>query len=303
MSVKRIVSLLPAATEIIAALGLENQLIGRSGKCDCPLSVKKLPVCISQKNPIEKNSQLINGPGKITSRYNEPVYSLDKELICRLGPDLIIVQDNEAENVSGEIMEVLPAAKLLPLRFQSLSDLFSSIETLSGYLAAEAQGFRLSEDLQERIELIRHKLKFIDKKPKTACIERLSPLSIGGSLIRELIKAAGGEPAWTENGKPMHIDTSILTAADPEIILIAPSGFSISRTLQEIHLLAEQPGWNELNAVVNNQVYIADGSQYFNRPGLRSVDSIEILAEILNPKQFAFGYEGEGWIKFDFNLG
>lgn len=85
---------------------------------------------------------------------------------------------------------------------------------------------------------------------------------------------------------------------DPEIIVVMPCGFSIERTMREINLLLDRPGFASLKAVKNDRFYIADGNQYFNRPGPRIVDSIEILAEIIRPKQFIFGYEGEGWIKF-----
>jgi iron complex transport system substrate-binding protein len=115
-----------------------------------------------------------------------------------------------------------------------------------------------------------------------------------------MVALAGGDPVLAEGGKHSpSIDFEQLRTADPEVIIIMPCGFSIERTLQEIGLLLSAPDWNEITAVKNNRVFIADGNHYFNRSGPRIVDSIEILAEIINPKQFIFGYEGEGWVKFE----
>ena len=95
-----------------------------------------------------------------------------------------------------------------------------------------------------------------------------------------------------------YVDFSAVQDTDPEIIVIAPCGFAMERTLQEINLILELPRWNELSAVKNNKVYIADGNQYFNRSSQKIVDTVELLAEIIHPKQFVFGYEGQGWLKF-----
>jgi len=117
--------------------------------------------------------------------------------------------------------------------------------------------------------------------------------------VPELVSIAGGSPVLAEAGKHSpFVQWSDIQQADPDIILVMPCGFSIERSMKEIHLLLGQPGFSDLTAIKNNRLYIADGNQYFNRPGPRIVDSIEILAEIINPKQFIFGYEGNGWVKF-----
>jgi iron complex transport system substrate-binding protein len=157
----------------------------------------------------------------------------------------------------------------------------------------------LLEDLNERVDLIRHKLKYVDNKPTVACVEWLEPLMVSGNWVPELVSIAGGIPLLAEAGKHSpYINWDDIKSRDPDILIIMPCGFAIERTLKEIHLLLQVPGFSELKAVKTNRVYIADGNQYFNRPGPRIVDSIEILAEIINPKQFIFGYEGRGWIKF-----
>jgi iron complex transport system substrate-binding protein len=160
-------------------------------------------------------------------------------------------------------------------------------------------GEQLIEDLQERVDIIRHKLKFMENKPTVACIEWLEPMMLSGNWVPELVTIAGGIPILTQPGKHSpYVNWTELQAQDPDVLLLMPCGFSIERTMREIDLLLQLPGFAEMKAVKNNRVYIADGNQYFNRPGPRLVDSVEILAEIIHPKQFIFGYEGEGWIKF-----
>jgi iron complex transport system substrate-binding protein len=141
-----------------------------------------------------------------------------------------------------------------------------------------------SEELQERVDVISHKLKFIEQKPTVACIETLEPL-IAGTQFAGLITIAGG----------IAVTGKVITQ-DPDIIIIMPNGYSIERTMKEMGRLLQLPGFAELKAVKNNRLYIADAVQYFN--DLHRVDSIEILAEIINPKLFVFGYEGAGWVRF-----
>ena len=123
---------------------------------------------------------------------------------------------------------------------------------------------------------------------------------IAGNWTPELVQIAGGNPILAVNGQHSpFVQFEDLLKENPDIIIVMSCGFTIPRTLQEINLLLELPGWQELNAVKNNRIYIADGNQYFNRSGPRLIDSVEILAEIINPKQFVFGYEGEGWLPFN----
>ena len=131
-------------------------------------------------------------------------------------------------------------------------------------------------------------------------IEWLSPIMVAGNWIPELVEIAGGTPLLAENGKHSpFVEWQQIYDANPDILIVASCGFSINRTLQEIDLLLNLPGWRDLEAVKNNRIYIADGNAYFNRSGPRIVDTIEILAEIITPKYFNYGYEGEGWIKFE----
>lgn len=306
MPTKKIVSLLPAATEIICALGLEKNLVGRSHECDFPASVKQLPICTEANFPDGLSSGDIDVKVKELLADALSVYTVKREQIKTLAPDVVVTQA-QCEVCAVSLKDVEEAlenyldkqAQIISVQPNRLDDIFNDIVTVANALNVPAASAELLENLQERVDIIKHKLKFIDSKPTVACIEWLEPLMISGNWVPGLIDIAGGTPVLAQEGKhSAYIEWDEILQQDPEIIVVMPCGFSIERTMREINLLLDRPGFASLKAVKNDRFYIADGNQYFNRPGPRIVDSIEILAEIIRPKQFIFGYEGEGWIKF-----
>lgn len=303
---QKIVSLLPAATEIVFALGLQDQLVGRSHECDFPDEVKSLPVCSEANFADGMSSAEIDVKVKELLADALSVYTVKREVIKQLSPDVVITQA-QCDVCAVSLPEVAQAlenyleksAQIISLQPNSLQDIFTDIQTVANVLGVTEEGERLLEDLSERVDLIRHKLKFIETKPTVACIEWLEPMMISGNWIPELVGVAGGTPILAQAGKhSAYVNWADIKAQDPDVIVLMPCGFSIERTMREVFILLQQDGFNDLIAVKNNRVYIADGNHYFNRPGPRIVDSVEILAEIINPKQFIFGYEGEGWVKF-----
>lgn len=304
---KKIISLLPAATEIVCALGLTNQLIGRSHECDYPTEIQNLPICSEAKFVSGNESAKIDAQVKEILTDALSIYTIDKEKIQSLKPDIVITQSQcevcavSEKDVEQALSSLLKQeTSLISLQPNTLADIFREIKEVAIALDAEQQAKVLLEDLEERVDIIRHKLKFFPDKPKVAIIEWLSPLMVAGNWIPELVEIAGGQSILAENGKHSpFVEWQQIYDENPEVIIIAPCGFSINRTLQEIDLILNLPGWRDLNAVKNNKVFIADGNAYFNRSGPRIVDTIEMLAEMITPRYFAFGYEGEGWIKFE----
>ncbi len=306
MSDHRILSLLPAATEIVCALGFEEKLVGRSHECDYPQTVKHLPICSEANFPDNLSSAAIDKNVKDLLNNALSIYTINRELIKNLAPGIVITQAqcevcavslNEVESALN--VDLNNTAKIVSLQPNSLGEIYNNIREVAAALGAEANAEQLIEELDERVGIIRHKLKFIETKPSIACIEWLEPLMVSCNWIPELVNIAGGTSILAEPGKHSpFVQWTDIQQADPDIILVMPCGFSIERTIKEIHLLLQLSGFADLKAVKNNRLYIADGNQYFNRPGPRIVDSIEILAEIINPKQFIFGYEGNGWVKF-----
>jgi len=307
MPERRIVSLLPAATEIICALGLEHQLVGRSHECDYPPGISNLPICSSAKFLPGSDSAEIDRQVKEILSESLSIYTIDRDLIKSLAPEVIITQAQceicavSLKDVETALADLLDKkCQLISLQPNGLDDVYGDIRMIAGQLGVENAAEELLELSAERINIIRHKLKFITEKPTVACIEWLSPLMMAGNWTPEIVEIAGGLPILTEAGKhSSYINFQDIITANPDIILIMPCGFSIQRTLQEIGLFLDTPGWADLKAVKSQRVYIADGNQYFNRSGPRITDSIEIMAEIINPKQFIFGYEGNGWVHFN----
>ncbi|MET3500872.1 iron complex transport system substrate-binding protein [Mucilaginibacter rubeus] len=306
MPTEKIVSLLPAATEIICALGLEKNLVGRSHECDFPASVKELPICTEANFPDGMSSADIDVKVKEILADALSVYTVKREQIKALSPDVVITQA-QCEVCAVSLKDVEEAlenyldkqAQIISLQPNSLDDIFNDIANVANVLNAQQAGTELIESLQERVDIIKHKLKFIDSRPTVACIEWLEPLMVSGNWVPGLVDIAGGTAVLAQEGNHSpYVEWDDILQQDPEIIVVMPCGFSIERTMREINLLLDRPGFALLKAVKNDRFYIADGNQYFNRPGPRIVDSIEILAEIIRPKQFIFGYEGEGWIKF-----
>lgn len=302
----KIISLLPAATEIVCALGLEKQLVGRSHECDFPASVRQLPVCSEANIPDNLSSADIDKKVKELLYDALSIYTVNRETIRELAPDIVITQAQcdvcavSLEDVEEALKDYLDKqAQIISLQPESLEDIFNNIREVANALGVVESGERLIEDLQERVEIVRHKLKYVDSNPTVACVEWLEPLMVSGNWVPELVTIAGGISILAEPGKHSPFVRWLdIQQADPDIILVMPCGFSIERTMKEMHLLLQLPGFADMKAVKNNRLYIIDGNQYFNRPGPRIVDSIEILAEIIHPKQFIFGYEGSGWIKF-----
>lgn len=306
MSSKKIVSLLPSATEIVCALGLEENLVGRSHECDYPASVKQLPVCCSANFPDNLSSSAIDNKVKEILSDALSLYTVDKEMIKQLAPDVVITQAQcevcavSLKDVEDALVDYIDKqAQIISLQPKSLKDILNNITEVAAVLDVTRKGEQLVEQLQERVDLVQHKLKFIDRKPAVACIEWLEPLMVAGNWMPEMVGFAGGIPVLAEAGKHSpYVEWVDIQLQDPEIMVVMPCGFSIERTLREMDVLLQLPGFAGMQAVKNNRLFIADGNQYFNRPGPRIVDSVEILAEIINPKQFVFGYEGEGWIRF-----
>lgn len=305
---KKIVSLLAAATEIVCALGLEDQLVGRSHECDYPESIKHLPVCSEVAFEDGLSSAEIDKKVKEILTDALSVYKVKRDVIRELQPDVVITQ-TQCEVCAVSLKDVEDAlcnlmdkeAQIVSLEPHDLNGILQNITDVAAALDAQQEGEALLEQLQDRIDIIRHKLKFVDSRPTVACIEWLEPLMVSGNWVPEMVEIAGGKNILGVPGKHSpFIQWEDIQLQNPDIIIVMPCGFSIERTMKEIDLLINRPGFSFLKAAKNNQIYIADGNQFFNRSGPRIVDSIEILAEIIQPKFFSFGYEGDGWVKFSF---
>lgn len=301
----RIISLIASATEIVCALGFESQMVGRSHECDFPASVKSLPVCTSPKFEVEGLSYEIDERVKAILQEALSVYRVDADLLERLRPTHIITQ-SQCEVCAVSLKDVEEAVcqftssrpVVVSLEPNALADVWSDIRRVAAALNAPERGEELVARLRRRMGEIEEKARTAQSRPTVACVEWIDPLMAAGNWSPELVEMAGGVNLFGEVGKHSPwMNWEALVAADPDVIFISPCGFDIARTMEETHLLTDKPEWRELKAAKEDRVFVADGNQYFNRPGPRLVESLEILAELLHPELFNFGYEGKGWVR------
>jgi iron complex transport system substrate-binding protein len=305
----RIVSLIASATEIVCALGFEDELVGRSHECDFPPSVTRLPQLTSPKFKVEGTSAQIDERVKSIVQEALSVYRVDAKALDELNPTHIITQSQcevcavSLKDVEQAVCELTGSNPVIvSLEPNSLEDVWADILGVGDALGAAERAVRLVNELKTRMDDIVQRTHWLDWKPTVAYVEWIDPLMAGGNWMPELIEMAGGVNLFGEPGKHSPWMTwDELVAADPNIILVAPCGFDISRTLEEMHLLVSKPEWNALRAVADSRVFIADGNQYFNRPGPRLVESLEILAEVIHPRVFRFGHRPCDWISLPDN--
>jgi iron complex transport system substrate-binding protein len=299
----RIVSLIASATEIVCALGCEEMLVGRSHECDFPASVRRLPVCTEPKFNVEGNSRQIDRDVKALLRDSLSVYRVDADQLAALEPDVIVTQAQcevcavSLRDVERAVCSWLRACpKLVSLVPDALADVWADIERVAEALNIRDRGADLIAKLQSRIEAIASRAKSLSHRPTVACIEWIDPLMAAGNWVPELVEMAGGVNLFGQAGKHSPWMTfEELVAADPDIIVVLPCGFDIERSRRELPALAEKEEWPRLRAVRDERVFLADGNQYFNRPGPRLAESLEILAELFHPLVFQFGHQGTGW--------
>ncbi|MGB3511577.1 MAG: cobalamin-binding protein [Microcoleaceae cyanobacterium] len=301
----KIVSLIPSATEIVAALGLTNALVGRSHECDYPPEIQNLPVCTQPKFNPDGSSREIHDRATELLQSALSVYRVETEILENLQPTHIITQAQcDVCAVSLADVEAAVASltkshpQIISLQPNLLAEVWVDMTRVANSLGVD--GNEVISDLKKRVIACVEKTKNLpaNAMPKVACVEWSDPLMAAGNWIPELVKLAGGNSLFGIVGKHSPwLKWEELLAANPEVIIFMPCGFDLERTREDTMELINRPEWQDLPAVKSGKVYITDGNSYFNRPGPRLVDSVEILAEILHPDLFNFGYQGIGWEK------
>jgi iron complex transport system substrate-binding protein len=301
--VPRVVSLIASATEIVCALGCEEWLVGRSHECDYPPSIRRLPVCTEPLIDPSRPSGEIDRQVKATLRQALSVYRVHTDVLQDLQPDVVITQAQcEVCAVSLQDVErslagwLASRPHLVSLQPNALADVWGDIHHVAEALGVPERGAALVTDLQERIVAVAERARDLPDRPTVACVEWIDPLMAAGNWVPELVERAGGTNLFGEAGKHSPWMTwPELVARDPDVIIVMPCGFDIARSRDELPALTQRPEWPTLRAVQAGRVYLTDGNQYFNRPGPRLVESLEIFAELLHPETFRFGHEGTGW--------
>lgn len=277
----RIVSLLPAATDIVAVLGATGLLVGRTHECDWPAGeVDAIPVVTHTSLPDGLTSREINAR---TGHEGSGIYSLDHAAIEALQPDLILTQDlcdvcavsYRTVNEAVRVMDV--DTTVVSLQPVDIAGILTAIQTVADLIGVSAQG--PVEDARRRLAALPGP---DDKGPRVLFVEWLDPLMPGGHWVPEQIAYAGGRSLLTKPGQHSTPHTrETLIDLNPDVILLGPCGFTEQQTLAELDALQQLPGWAGLNAVRHGRVHVVDGPAYFNRPGPRVVDGAEQITRLL----------------------
>ncbi|HTH49828.1 MAG TPA: cobalamin-binding protein [Candidatus Limnocylindria bacterium] len=300
----RIVTLLPAATEMVCTLGAADRLVGRSHECDFPPEARRVPAVTTAKVRSDLPSAAINDAVNARLAEGQSLYEVDAARLRELRPDLIITQAQCAVcAVSPADLELAlagwpgPRPEVLTLAPVRLADLWNDLRRVGMALGLPDEGRSVIAPLKARVVAIIEQTALLPKRPGVACLEWLDPLMGAGNWIPELVELAGGHPLFGEPGQ--HSDWLTwenLVLQNPTVIVALPCGFDLARTRRELAALATKPEWPTLRAVKTRRVFVADGNAYFNRPGPRLVDSLELLAELLHPELFPQPkHRGTGW--------
>src|ERR1700722_7799301 len=298
-----IVSLIASASEIVASLGLSRYQVGRSHECDFPPEILALPICTSPAFPTDGSSAEIDQRVKERVANALSVYEVSREMLDALQPTHVITQTQcrgcvvSLEDVERALTGwVTSRPKLVALEPNALADIWSDIQRVADSCGVPERGEKAVDALKARMTEISALAWRSPRRPRVACIEWHEPLMAAGNWVPELVEMAGAVNLFGQAGAHSPWMTfQELIQADPDVIISMPCGFDLERTSAEMYWLTDRPEWRNLRAVQNGRVYLADGNQYFNRPGPRLVESLEILAEILHPETFEPALQGAAW--------
>ena len=290
----RIVSLLPAATEIAAGLGLMDQVVGVSHECDFPEqasqrpSVTRCPIHDASLTSAEVDDWVRRG-----LRENGTIYAIDELLLRTLQPEVILTQRlcdvcAVGYGTIAKLAQTLPGSpRVVNLEPTSLADIFNDIRHVADACDVRERADKLIGNLSERVEKVRERAAKTPNRPRCFLMEWVDPPFCSGHWGPELVEIAGGQDLLGRKHQPSaQIEWQQVLNARPEIIVLALCGYDIDRARRDFELLRRLPGFGSIPATDSGQVYAVNAGAYFARPGPRIVDSLEILAGILHPREF-----------------
>lgn len=284
----RICSLIPGATEVVAALDLADRLVGISHECDFPASVRHVPVMIEPLVGKDGGSG-----GEIDRQVKELVasgqrlYRLNEDAFCRARPDLILTQDLchvcsvTPDQLTRAIESLQHRPVVLTLSPMTLDDMIHDVERIAEAAGVLAKGRAFAQELRRRVDHVRAETNRTRSRPRVVCLEWLDPLYVAGHWVPEMVELAGGRDVLGSQDVPSHETTwQAVEAARPDVILIMPCGYSVERTVNE---LRQTGGAWRRACEQRSDFYVVDAASFFSRPGPRLVDGVELLAAILHP--------------------
>jgi iron complex transport system substrate-binding protein len=294
MSELRIVSLLPAATEMVYALGLGDQLVGVSHECDFPPEAKTKPVVVRPAIALEKMSpQEIDVVVTERIRSGGSLYQVDANLLCELKPDLILTQNlcqvcaTSGNDLTVALKLLQSTPEILWMTPHSLPEIFENIRELGRATGRSSIAESFIAECRERLTEIAVQTKNICPRPRVFCMEWADPVYCAGHWVPEMVEIAGGIDELARKGTDsVRIQWSEVSKWSPEVLIFSPCGYNLGKALELVSYLESQPRWAELPAVRSGRAYAVDANSYFARPGPRVVEGTELLAHLIHPELF-----------------
>ena len=303
----RICSLLPSGTEILFALGLQDQIIGVTDLCDYPPEAADIRVvCRSRIDPSIMSSEEVEAEMHRILSSGESPYDLDVEWLQAAAPDLVITQDLcyfceiDAGTVQRAVKPIPAPPTVLNLNPRTLDEILDSFLEVGDSCRVPDRARLLVSGLRERIDTVQRQVDRVLARPAVFSVEGVNPLVIGGHWVTDLLIRAGGRlPERFTPGCPAErIPWEEVVAAQPEKLYIDLCSSDLARSVREIPWLAAQPGWSDLPAVRSGEVYLIDHST-LSRPGPRVVEGLELLAQLTHPDLFAGHVPADSVLKLD----
>ena len=290
----RIVSLLPSATEIVCALGLSEALVGVTHACDFPPEIAGKPVVTRPKLATATlTSRQIDTAVHDAQQQGQTLYELDLALLTNLAPDLVLTQGlcdvcAVSHGVVQAAVPALPARpKVLSFSPQKLADVLSDVKTIGDFTGRQPQARALIAQLRSKLDRVALATARLQRVPRVVCLEWLDPPWTAGHWVPDQVGLAGGQELLALAGLPSRrADWAEVVAAEPEVLVLMPCGFDLEHALQEAARTTWPTEWPALPAVRTGQVWAVDASAYFNRPGPRLFEGLELLASLFHPDRF-----------------
>lgn len=286
----RVVTLLPSATEIVYALGVEP--VGVSHECDYPPAAREQPSVNSSRVDPEASSSEINEQ-VAEAESGDGVYAIDRETLATVEPDVVVTQGVcdvcavDHVQVAEAVDQLGLDAEVLTLDVHSLDDLFDSIHRVGAAIDRDERAAEYVAELRERVTAVETTAARATGSPSIAVLDWLDPVMVAGHWIPEMVEMAGGVYGMAERGahsRPREWEEVL--EYDPDVLVASPCGFDVTQTRENLSDLTERPGFDELSAVRSERAYVMDGHHFVNRSGPRLVDTLEYLAALLHPDLF-----------------
>jgi len=291
----RVVSLLPAATEIVAFLGQRDSLVGISHECDWPPDLPgDLPRLTEARIDDSESSRAIDDQVREVLEQGLSVYDIDVDRLAELEPDVVVTQDQcsvcavDREQVEEALEEAVDGrAAMVSLQPETLGDVLANVTDVAEALQCRGEGLVKRRQLAQKLDRATGAVppdRAESDPPEVCFVEWLDPLMVAGHWMPELIERAGGRYRFNAAGEPSRrVDFDEILEADPDVVVIAPCGMSTEEYRDDLGRLTDRDGWEHVSAAGRARVHPVDGNQYFNRPGPRLLDSLGILVRLLWP--------------------